>query len=105
MANAICLSLAARYAAVLRALAEVTGRKFERLYVVGGGSQNDYLNRLIKESTGLQVTRGPVESTTRGNLAVQFAALEGGGAVVTSGDVARWAARLAPLPSSAVSSS
>lgn len=104
MANVIFVSLAARYAAVLKALSKVTGRKFARLYVVGGGSQNDYLNRLIEESTGLHVIRGPVESSTLGNLAVQFAALEGGGAAVTPGDVARWAARLAPSASSAIES-
>jgi len=92
MANVIFISLATRYAAVLKALSEVTGRKFARLYVVGGGSQNEYLNHLIEDSTGLKVIRGPVESSTLGNLAVQFAALESGGAAVTPGDVARWAA-------------
>lgn len=94
MANVIFASLATRYAEVLRALGEVTGRSFRRLYVVGGGSQNDYLNRLIEERTGLEVKRGAVESSTTGNLAIQFAALEGGHAGVTAADVARWAARL-----------
>lgn len=94
MANAIFASLAARYAEVLRALKEVTGRKLRRLYIVGGGSQNDYLNRLIAEHTALEVIRGPVESSTIGNLAVQFASMEGGEAAVTPADVSRWAARL-----------
>ena len=94
MANAIFASLAARYAEVLRALQEVTGRRFRRLYVVGGGSRNSYLNRLIADRTGLEVQRGPVESSTNGNLAIQFASLESGSADVTSADVARWAARL-----------
>ncbi|HKS95826.1 MAG TPA: FGGY-family carbohydrate kinase [Terriglobia bacterium] len=73
----------------------MTGRRFERLFVVGGGSQNEYLNRLIAGSAGLQVIRGPVESSTLGNLAVQFAALKGSGPAATPDDVARWAARLA----------
>ena len=94
MAHAIFASLAARYAEVLRALQEVTGCRFRRLYVVGGGSQNSYLNRLIADRTGLEVKRGPVESATNGNLAIQFASLESGSADVTSADVARWAARL-----------
>ncbi len=94
MANAIFASLSARYADVLRALAEVAGRKFRRLYVVGGGSQNEYLNRLVAERTGLEVVRGAVESSTLGNLAIQFASLESGGGEVTSARVASWAARL-----------
>ena len=96
MANAIFASLAARYWEVLLALQEVTGRKFRRLYMVGGGSQNQYLNRLIAERTSLEVVRGPVESSTIGNLAVQFASLEAGSAGVTPADVARWSARLSP---------
>lgn len=94
MASVIFTSLAARYAEVLRALQEVTSRRFRRLYVVGGGSQNSYLNRLIEERTGLEVKRGPAESSTHGNLAVQFASLESGSNDVASADVARWAARL-----------
>jgi len=93
MANMVFASLAARYAEVLRALARVTGRRFRRLYIVGGGSKNAYLNRLIAERTGLEVVPGAVESSTLGNLAVQFAALEvrSGGAEVTPAAVARWA--------------
>jgi rhamnulokinase len=97
MANAIFASLAARYAEVLRALQEVTGRRFRGLYVVGGGSQNEVLNRLIAERTGLAVKHGAVESSTLGNLAIQFASLENGNAGpagVGPTDVARWAARL-----------
>jgi rhamnulokinase len=94
MANVIFASLAARYAVVLKSLQEVTGRKFRRVFVVGGGSQNEYLNRLIAQRTGLEVQRGPVESSTIGNLAVQFASLESGGSAPGPADVARWAARL-----------
>jgi rhamnulokinase len=95
LARLIFASLAARYAQVLRALQQVTGRTFSRLYVMGGGSQNDYLNRLIAERSGLPVTRGPVESSTLGNLAIQFAALESAGGKVEPAQVARWAGRLA----------
>ena len=94
MASVIFASLAARYAEILRALQEVTGRKFHRLYMVGGGSQNEYVNRLIAQHTGLEVKHGPVESSTIGNLAIQFASLESGNAEVTPADVARWAERL-----------
>lgn len=94
MAGVIFASLAARYAKVLEALGRVTGRSFRNLYVVGGGAQNAYVNRLIAERTGLEVKRGPVESSTLGNLAVQFASLESGPSQVTREAVARWAGRL-----------
>jgi rhamnulokinase len=94
MASVIFSSLATRYAEILRSLQDVTGRKLHRLYVVGGGSQNEYLNRLIAERTGLEVKRGPVESSTIGNLAIQFASLESGAGNVEPADVARWAKRL-----------
>ncbi|HMD98159.1 MAG TPA: rhamnulokinase family protein [Terriglobia bacterium] len=96
MANMIFASLAARYAEVLSALSRVTGRQFRRLYIVGGGSRNAYLNRLIEERTGLEVVPGAVESSTLGNLAIQFAALEnsGSGAEASPDAVARWAERL-----------
>jgi rhamnulokinase len=94
MANIIFASLAARYVVVLKSLQEVTGRRFRRLYIVGGGSQNDYFNRLIAQQTGLEVLGGSAESCTVGNLAIQFAVLEKGNTEVTPTDVARWAARL-----------
>ncbi len=94
MAGVIFASLAARYAEVLGALRRVTGRGIRSLYVVGGGAQNAYINRLIAEYSGLEVKRGPVESSTLGNLAVQFAALESGQREVTREAVARWAVRL-----------
>ena len=70
-------SLARRYAEVLRHLEELTGRQLTRLAVVGGGSLNQFLNRLTAEATGLEICRGVAESSTIGNLAVQLATLEG----------------------------
>jgi len=70
-------SLAARYAEVLGRVKLHTGKELRRLFIVGGGSQNELLNRLTAESTGLEVCCGSVESSTHGNFAVQLAALEG----------------------------
>ncbi|HLY62282.1 MAG TPA: rhamnulokinase family protein [Terriglobia bacterium] len=94
MANIIFASLAARYAEVLHALQEVTGSTVRRLYVVGGASQNEYLNRLIAGCTGLDVIQGSVESSTVGNLAVQYAMLESESAALVPASVARWAGEL-----------
>ncbi|HEY7839827.1 MAG TPA: rhamnulokinase family protein [Terriglobales bacterium] len=93
VAAAIFASLAVRYGEVVRALALACGRRFRRIYMLGGGSQNAVLNRLVEHATGLEVVRGPVESATIGNLAVQFATLENGRADAAT--VAAWAERLA----------
>ena len=73
-ASLIFHSLAARYATVLRELADVTGIKFRTLQVVGGGAQNSLLNRLTAQATGLAVKPGHIESSTIGNFAIQMAA-------------------------------
>jgi rhamnulokinase len=93
-ASLIFHSLAARYAKVLDRVAFHSGKKLKRLFVVGGASQNEYLNRLTREATGLQVFRGAAESSTVGNFAVQMAVLEGSRDAVTGVDaeqVSRWA--------------
>jgi len=76
MAAFLFHSLAARYAEVLRNVAAITGKCFRRLYIMGGGSQNEFLNRLTAEATGLEVCRAGTECSTVGNFAVQLAALE-----------------------------
>jgi rhamnulokinase len=94
VANLIFHSLAARYAAVLQDLAEVTKKQPKLLYIVGGGSLNAFLNRLTARATGLEVIVASTESATIGNFAVQLAALAGHYAPdvgVTSSAVAKWA--------------
>ena len=76
LASFLFHSLAARYAEVLRNVAAITGKNLKRLYIMGGGSQNELLNRLTAEATGLQVVRAGTECSTLGNFAVQLAALE-----------------------------
>jgi rhamnulokinase len=93
-ASLIFHSLASRYAKVLDRVAFHSGKKLKRLFVVGGASQNDYLNRLTKEATGLELFRGAAESSTVGNFAVQLAVLEGSRDAVTGAyaeQVSRWA--------------
>jgi rhamnulokinase len=64
-------SLALSYAETLRQLEELVGRKFDRLYIVGGGSRSRLLNQLTAEATGLTVVAGPVEATAIGNILIQ----------------------------------
>jgi len=95
MAALIFHSLANRYAAVLRQIELHSGRKLRRLFMVGGGSQNEYLNRLTAEATQLEVIRGAAESSTLGNFAIQLATLEreqsGRGAGAEAECIAKWA--------------
>jgi rhamnulokinase len=94
VASLIFHSLAARYREVLDRIALHSGKQLKRLFVVGGGSKNEFLNRLTQEATGLQVFRGSSESSTVGNFAVQMAVLEGARDAVTGAyaeQVAAWA--------------
>ena len=65
-------SLAVSYAGAIRALEEVTGRNFTSLLIIGGGSQNQLLNRLTEKEAGVRVLKGPIEGTALGNLRVQL---------------------------------
>src|SRR5262249_22302976 len=64
IANVVFHGLAARYAEVLGSIADITGKKLKRLFIVGGGNQNSLLNRLTAQRTGLEVRLGSTESTT-----------------------------------------
>src|SRR5277367_2198051 len=75
-ASLIFHSLARRYAMVLADVEEHTGKRLKRLAIVGGGSLNEFLNRLTAAATGLEVCPGVAESSTVGNFAVQLATLE-----------------------------
>ena len=65
-------SLALSYAKAIRELEENTGKAYERLYIVGGGAKNAFLNRLTEEATGKQVVALPIEATALGNLKIQL---------------------------------
>ena len=92
-ANLIFHSLAARYRQVLLRVEAHTGKHLRRVFIVGGGSRNEYLNSLIAEVTGLEVHRGSSESSTIGNFALQLAVLEGHPAPDAS-VISRWATAL-----------
>jgi len=71
VAKIVLDSLALRYASVLRTVEALTGRKMAGVQIVGGGSQNLYLNQAAATATGLPVLAGPLESTVIGNALVQ----------------------------------
>jgi rhamnulokinase len=100
VANLIFHSLAACYAQVLGRILLHSGKQFNRLFIVGGGSQNNYLNCLTAAATGLEVIRGFQESSTIGNFAVQLARLENDSTgSLTPESIATWSRTLASFQS------
>jgi len=70
----IYVSLARAYAGTVEGLRDITGRRFSRINIVGGGCQDTYLCELTAKACGLPVYAGPIEGTCLGNLAVQMIA-------------------------------
>ena len=65
-------SLAVSYCQALEELERNTGLHYDKLYIVGGGAKNQFLNRLTAEATGKEVIALPIEATALGNLTVQM---------------------------------
>jgi rhamnulokinase len=68
-------SLAFLYKEVLLELRNVQDKAINKIHIIGGGSQNKFLNQLCATFTNCEVYAGPVEATAIGNLAVQFISL------------------------------
>ncbi len=64
-------SLAFRYLDVLESLERLLGRRLGTIHIVGGGSRNKFLNRLVADITGRRVVAGPAEATAAGNILIQ----------------------------------
>ena len=57
---------------VLASLEKLTGKRVERIRVIGGGAKNRLLNQLTADATGRTVLSGPAEATALGNVAMQM---------------------------------
>ena len=65
-------SLAQSYRQAIEEIERNTGKTYEKLYIVGGGAKNGFLNRLTEEATGKRVVALPIEATALGNLRIQL---------------------------------
>ena len=65
-------SLAVSYAEALKELERNTGKRFDELYIVGGGAKNELLNELTAQTCKVQVKALPIEATAIGNLKIQI---------------------------------
>jgi len=75
LACVIYNSLGECYRKTVKEIEEITGIKYDRIHVVGGGANADYLNRITADVCGVSVHAGPTEATAIGNIAVQMIAL------------------------------
>jgi rhamnulokinase len=74
LATVIYQSLADCYGQTVKEIEENTGKNFESIHIIGGGSNAAYLNQLTANATQKTVYAGPGEATAIGNLAAQIIA-------------------------------
>lgn len=72
IANCIFRSLTELYAQAIAQLEHNVGKTYAKLYIVGGGAKNAYLNDLTAKATKMQVIALPIEATAIGNLRIQM---------------------------------
>lgn len=65
-------SLAVSYQQAIEELERNTGRRYQSLYIVGGGAKNAFLNALTEQATGKRVIALPIEATALGNIKIQM---------------------------------
>lgn len=65
-------SLALSYKQAIEELENNTKTKYSKLYIVGGGAKNKFLNALTSQMTGKEVIALPIEATSLGNLKSQL---------------------------------
>lgn len=77
LVRCILESLAMKYKHVYNRLTKILKKSFERLHIIGGGSQNQLLSQFAANSTGLEVKTGPIEATAIGNILTQAISQKG----------------------------
>lgn len=70
--NSCYHSLAYSYKQSLNELEDITGTIYKKIYIVGGGAKNEYLNYLTGKYTGKEIISNPIEMTAFGNIKVQM---------------------------------
>ena len=67
-------SLAMKYRHAMEEIKDCTGKDYETVYMVGGGTQSALLCQFTANACGCRVSAGPVEATVLGNVALQLMA-------------------------------
>ena len=69
--HVVLQSLALAYCYTLEQIEEISAISIDKIYIIGGGSQNPLLCQFTADATGLPVYAGPAEATAIGNILVQ----------------------------------
>ena len=72
----ILKSIAFKYKFTLDNLSHILGKPIETIHIVGGGANNEVLNQMCADTTGLEVRAGPTEATAAGNILGQLIAID-----------------------------
>lgn len=72
-------SLALKYRLTFDGIMECTGKTYDRIHVMGGGTKDKLLLNMTAQSCNVDVYGGPIEATALGNIAIQL---------ISSGDIA-----------------
>ncbi len=72
LAAVVYNSLAKCYQDTLKEIENLAGIKYDKINVIGGGSNAEYLNELTAKYTGVPVHAGPSEATAIGNILAQM---------------------------------
>ncbi len=75
IARCIYDSLVLKYKYTIKQIESVTGKRIEKLHIIGGGAHNKTVNQLTADATGIPVLAGPTEATAIGNIMLQAKAL------------------------------
>ena len=62
------------YKKAIDELERITNKKYKKIYIVGGGAKNAFLDHLVNLYTGLKVIALPIEATSLGNIEIQMKA-------------------------------
>lgn len=68
-------SLAMKYRYAIAQIQENTGKRFQVLHLLGGGTKDGFLCQMTADSLGIPVVAGPIEATALGNILLQLVAL------------------------------
>lgn len=72
LASVVYNSLAKCYMEKLEEIEKLVGITYDRIHIIGGGSNAVYLNELTAKYTGVPVYAGPGEATALGNILTQM---------------------------------
>ncbi len=70
--SCVVLGLAMAYKEAIDQIIKLTGKRYKRIHIIGGGSRNKYLCRMTSVLTGMEVAAGPYEATVIGNILAQL---------------------------------